>query len=355
MKAIIRNLGQLVLLGWFLAGFCAFGEVGYTFTSLGTLGGNSFAFDINNRGQVIGESMIGEGADAAYHAFLYSDGIMQDLGRLGQWNSGAYGINDSGQVVGCYGDQEWNNIRAFLYSDGVIRDLGAPTEWGIAAYDINNGGQVVGWSDGHAFLYSEGVMHPLSGPDSVANAINDNGQVAGWFCGNAGRHAFLYSDGVIQDLGTLGGMKWGLESEATAISNNGNVAGCSGTASGVMHAFLYSDGVMQDLGTPGYSSGASGVNNMGQVVGWWYDWDFETWPYTHAFLYSDGVMVDLDTFAPPGWMFVHASAINDLGQIVGVGANPAGYGEAFLLTPIPEPGTVLLLGIGVVIVRRRAR
>ncbi len=36
------------------------------------------------------------------HAFLYSGGVMSDLGTLGGSYSGAYAINDSGQVVGYY-------------------------------------------------------------------------------------------------------------------------------------------------------------------------------------------------------------------------------------------------------------
>ena len=58
-----------------------------------------------------------------------------------------------------------------------------------------------------------------------------------------------------------------------------------------------------------------------------------------------------------GWILADATAINDSGQIVGNGTNPAGQTHAFLLTPIPEPASLALLALGGAIVllgRRRA-
>ncbi len=49
---------------------------------LDTLDGTgSVAFGINTAGQVVGESQIS--GVAAWHAFLWQDGTMQDLGTLG--------------------------------------------------------------------------------------------------------------------------------------------------------------------------------------------------------------------------------------------------------------------------------
>jgi probable HAF family extracellular repeat protein len=64
---------------------------------LGTLAGGSisFAYGINNAGQIVGDADNGQFT----HAFLYSNGAMADLGTLGN-NSYARGINDAGQVVG---------------------------------------------------------------------------------------------------------------------------------------------------------------------------------------------------------------------------------------------------------------
>ena len=310
---------------------------------LGTLGGSSSrATGINSNGQVVGYSLTA-GRDT--HAFLYSGGLMTDLGILTfPLYSQANGINASGQVVG-YWLAASGATHAFLYSNGAMTDLGSlPGESESQATGINDSGQVVGWSDPgnsitHAFLYSNGVMTNLGtlggniNDASAATGINASGQVVGYSrAANGVTHAFLYSNGVMTDLTPLDGTP----SEGYGINDSGQVVGSAYTAYWILRAFLYSGGFMTDLGTlGGFNSQANGINNSGQVVGWANTNGSQQCCVGDPFLYSKGIMVDLNSFLPAnsGWSLVEALAINDSGQIVGVGYIN-GQQHAFLLSLI---------------------
>jgi probable HAF family extracellular repeat protein len=317
----------------------------YTVTDLGTLGGTySVAHHINNSGDVVGYSRLA--GSAVFHAFLYSGGSMTDLGTLGGDGSQALGINNTGQVVG-YSYITGNNpfsgagiAHAFIYSGGVMTDLGTlGGTLSSSAYAINDAGQVVGTAEItgdtaiHAFLYS-GIMMDLGtldlgpGPynDSLAQAINTDGQVAGYSYNGTITHAFLYKSGIMTDLGTLGGAT----SFAFGINNSGDVVGSSQTTGNAANlAFLYSGGVMTNLGTlGGTESEALGIGNGGQVVGEAFISGDTT---HHAFLYENAVMKDIN---PAGWSNTWASGINDSGQVVGYGINPQGQEHGFILIPV---------------------
>jgi probable HAF family extracellular repeat protein len=298
----------------------ALGQVQYTVTDLGTLsGGNrSEAYGINDSGQVVGWAQVD---GAAYHAFLYSGGTMQDLGTFGGASSQAYGINDSGQIVG-WAQTSGGAQHAFLYSGGSMQDLGLGQ-----AFGINDSGQAVGTSFAVGF---NGV-----GGNSVAYGINNNGQIVGGaITPDGAQHAFLFSGGSMQDLGTIGTpyYDYNPSSQAMGINDSGQIAGYSdlnaGSAGILNHAFLYGGGsglVLQDLGTLGGVSGASeafGINDSGQVVGF----TSISGGADHAFVYSVGSMHDLNNLIPSSsdWILTEATAINNEGQIVGYGDNPSG-------------------------------
>ncbi len=286
----------------------AFLYSGGAMQDLGTLGGSSsFGLGINDAGQIGGWSFI---ADGAAHAFLYTGGNMNDLGLLTvspfTRASQGFAINNSGQVTG-YSDYHAstgeNGKNAFLYSGGMMTDLGSLTSPMNSSFSgesygaaINDAGQVTGRSITafgveHAFLSSGGSMSDVGAfggaltqtYTSHGTGINNAGQVTGWSDtanggtnGNPGgtyfRHAFLYSGGSLSDLGTLPGETFSL---GNAIDQVGRVVGSSGSFVSTERAFLYSGGTMyalNDLATNLASTGlfltrANGINNNGWIVG----------------------------------------------------------------------------------------
>jgi probable HAF family extracellular repeat protein len=115
----------------------------YAVTNLGTLGGsNSYAFGINETGQVVGEAETSSGNS---HAFLWKDGAMTDLDSLNSGDSFAIDINNRGQVLSNFGSHGNASPSGFLWSNGTI------TNFAIYNHDsslwplgINDVGQVAG-------------------------------------------------------------------------------------------------------------------------------------------------------------------------------------------------------------------
>lgn len=90
-------------------------------TDLGTMGGASLseATAINDAGEITGHGWV----NGSHHAFLYKDGVMMDLGTLGGRRSFAYDINNRGQIVGNSNDPQDFDYFAYLYDGGLMLDL----------------------------------------------------------------------------------------------------------------------------------------------------------------------------------------------------------------------------------------
>ncbi|MCE5267166.1 MAG: hypothetical protein LLG00_04715 [Planctomycetaceae bacterium] len=61
-------------------------------------------------------------------------------------------------------------------------------------------------------------------------------------------------------------------------------------------------------------------------------------------------MVDLSSMIGPSseWALAIENAIDDSGQIVGCGVNASGQQLAFLLTPVAESSSLVLLGVSAI-------
>jgi probable HAF family extracellular repeat protein len=296
-----------------------------------------------------------------YQALVY-DGNWLNLGTLGGSAAYATGINDSQRVVG-YATLADGSRRAFLWTpgspDGVpgnpqMKDLGTLGGGASEAYAINNAGQITGYSQtserNRAFRYSGGVMTDLgvllSGAQhSYGFDINESGRVAGIAYNNSysTSTAFYYNGSSILELPGRGGGN----SSALAISDTDRIAGYAATGDGFERAFRYHAGVMTDLGTLGgkYSYGV-GINNSNAVVGGAFV-DLNNTLY-RAFLATGDTMIDLNTqldATGAGWTLIEVRAINDAGQIVGVGRRN-NTTRGFLLRPIlPAPPAPTITGL----------
>lgn len=281
MPNAINDLGQIVGGALFGSNSHAFLYDNGTLTDLGMFGNASaVASDINDIGDIVGNTTSDAGGR---RGFLYKDGALTSIGNSA---TVAFGVNSTDDVVGEYqpgSETLGTGMHAFLFTGGVLTDigtLGGTTSW---ANRINDSGQIAGTSylannSFHPFLYdkSTGVMSDLGtlgGDFSEAAGINASGEVigsSGLLPGNVntGLHAFIDIGGTMTDIGTQGGT-----GQALAVNDSGVVVGMSQIAAGDPRAFLYQTGVMTDLNTllPANSGWvlqyATGINNHDQIIG----------------------------------------------------------------------------------------
>lgn len=290
-------------------------------TDLGTLDGGyeSIANAVNSHGRVVGfatntipdpDSMFGLGYQT--RAFLWHDGVMQDLGTLGTGTDAvALLVNEGGQIAG------------ISYTSSEPSEVCAQEELG----SLTTG----------AFLWDHGTMVDLGnfgGSCTFVSDLNNRGQVVGGsrLAGDQAQHPFLWNGRRLIDLGTFGGDL----GNAIAINEAGDAVGWAGyPGDEVLHAALWRHGRMKDLGTLAGDPFSFGfdINAKGQVVGISSNSDFSQF---HAFLWEHGgPMVDLNSLIPPGsdLQITLPETINDRGEIAGHGVLPDGSEHAFLLIP----------------------
>ncbi|MGA7313089.1 MAG: hypothetical protein WBX22_03880 [Silvibacterium sp.] len=318
------------------SGHVLIGVDGFKF-DLGTLGGpNSWMNwgEINDFGQIVGmsetavpdpngEDVCTFGTHLTCRPFLWEFFHMRALPTLGGNNGEASAINNRGQIVG-------------MAEDGTV-------DPSCAAGTTNNRLQLpVSWENGKVQPLPTG-----NDPGGFALWINDDGQAVGYTgaCG-AMSHAVSWENDtvtVLKDLGTgFGGLAYG-------NNNRGQIVGSVFVNPGgfpIRYGALWQNGTLTVLNPEHLLPGdiaaiATGINDLGQVVGSTWDSNFN---WSHAFIYQDGVMTDLNSLFPKDTNLhlraTMANKINERGQISGMAtvlSGPdTGKVHAFLATPVKE-------------------
>jgi hypothetical protein len=252
----------------------------------------------------------------------------------GSFNAMAFGINSAGTVVGNDGFGS-----AFVLSGGTENTF-IPTGGSAAtAFGINDLGTIVGQYTTASFMpgfirtgaNSYITINAPSGPNVVdAQGINNSGLVAGSYLGNDGQeHGFLAN-------------------QFGAINNS---------VIGVAVADPTIPSVPREPGATFVFSQLLGINDSGIVAGYYGD----STTSQHGFLYDSntGRYTFLDDPAEAfdnGVEVTQITGINNAGDLPGFYSDANGVFHGFIATPVPEPGSLVALGVlgSAMLARRRA-
>jgi len=330
-KGFFKPLFSIVLLGT-ISSLSAY--------ELIDLGENVVPHAINNNGVIVGSSNVNQYPSTA---FSWSSANGFDILK----GTSANAVNDEGQIVG-------NTITgAFILNGNKYREW---SEYG--AFGNNQNGEVSGYKVGQnpyeprslpynpaiyngktwkvfdiAGIYPRGTRKGVYADRFILNGINAEGYTVGYKYryGLVGSSAILIDPNItINDLSDVVYLATPAGGKAIDINDNNLIVGTTGSNSRVAPA-IYSQAYIYDydmdnlqilpLLDGGLRSNAYDINENNQVVG-----SSETLinsiTVNHAFLWSksDGALIDLNTLlATPGWILKSANAINDNGDIVGIG------------------------------------
>ncbi len=220
-------------------------ETGSSFITAQPAGScSSYLFAINGNGVGAGgfypHGAPACGAPFAAHGYTYeyATGAITTIDYPGAGSTAAYGINDSGVIVGgfcvqgvagCPIDLTLGSSHAFMDDNGVFTQLDFPGAELTTAFGINNAGAIVGiyttTAVEHSFIYQNGVYADLNYPGAnwtIAQGINNAGVVVGYYQDTLDRvFGFMYYKGQWAQINARSGGSTAI----IGISNHNDLVG----------------------------------------------------------------------------------------------------------------------------------
>ncbi len=256
----------------------------------------------------------------------------------------AYGINDSGKIVGGYNNtnvMEYTSDHGFELKGDKYSTINYPSALQTDAFGINKSGEIVGSfvdssENVHGFKLAGGTYTQLDYPGAYFTAavgINVSGEIVGTYAASPSDDltGFLLSSGTYTSISAPGSY----DTEAVGLNKYGVVAGYYSDSSTNIHGFTYDKGTLTtiDYGNGNPNTYLSGIDDSGAVVGGYGTWEtINSVPYAwqHGFLYSSGTFNTFD--APFGDVQVTTPwGMNNKGEIVGGYVDSQGMNYGFYL------------------------
>ena len=362
----MRNKKIVILMGSFLGGLF------FTFESLVFAAIPSFqGLNLPGSTALISDNGLAIAGTSDPWAWRWQNGIMTWIpADVLQYNR-ASGISADGSVVvGTIYGPTTNDSEAFRWENGVITKLGWFGSWHTSASAVSadgslivgNGKYGVNYQYNQAILWQNGSwssLGELPGGDLFSSAYDissDGSIVVGYSISDLGYEAFRW-DGTMTGLGDLSGGSFG--SVATAVSSDGSVIVGYGHSALGAEAFRWENGNWIGLGfLPGKtSSGAEDISANGSVIVGYSTGSGTTvpfiWDEENGMRNLQDILVNNYGLNLTGWTLQNATSISADGlTIAGYGVSPSGNIEPWIAT-IPEPATLLLLGVGGLLIRNK--
>lgn len=292
--------------------------------TLGRLAGGTFsnATAVNNRGVAAGDGDTGNGRPQSW--VETPNGLLNIFPNNGG-NTRALFIGDNGFIGGYYTKSLSGNTSSW---HGAV--------WTPDPKDPRK------YIEKDLPVLPGGVDKKFS--SSIPMGFNQSGQAAGWATNDQiGQHAAFWNNdaaNTIVDLGTLPG-DW--SSIAWGVNDLGQAVGESHPPFGSIPVLWNNDAAHSATALPfpaGDNYGAAqSINKLGHVLGFTAYATPGTWNTTgsHVVIWRDGGVFDLASLLDPasgaGWTITYAAALNNLGQIVGLGFLN-GQLTPFVMTPV---------------------